>query len=217
MAARHTYKDAQGNKLPSVTQIIGRFRDSGALLYWANKVGREQGLTLDQARQPAADAGTMAHDLVEAHLNKRELPELVGDEDVIAKARKAFDAFLSWEAAFGFEALYTEVSLASGKHKFGGTLDAIGKVRGSNQVCLFDWKSSNAIYADYLYQLAAYKILWNETYPDTLVGGAHLCRFSKDTGDFAHHFFAELDAEAETFLVMRQLFDLVKTTEKRVK
>ena len=42
------YKDHRGNRLPSVTSIIGRFKESGGLLYWANRQGLE-GKTLDQA------------------------------------------------------------------------------------------------------------------------------------------------------------------------
>ena len=42
-------KDHRGNRLPSVTTIIGRFKESGGLLYWANQQGLE-GKTLDQAR-----------------------------------------------------------------------------------------------------------------------------------------------------------------------
>jgi PD-(D/E)XK nuclease superfamily len=211
------YKDAEGKRLPSVTTIIGRFKDSGALLYWANNAGLE-GKTLDQARIPAATAGTMAHNLVEAHLNKRPLPELEGDADVIAKARRAFDAYLSWSDMTKLQVRHTEVSLASGKHKFGGTLDAIGVINGSNGLALIDWKTSNSIYPDYLYQLAAYKLLWEENYPDhPITGGAHLCRFAKEEGDYAHHHFPNVDEEAATFLAMRELYDRVKKTEKRVK
>lgn len=216
MAAK-IYKDSDGKRLPSVTAIIGRFKDSGALLYWANNAGLE-GKTLDQARIPAATAGTMAHSLVEAHLNKRELPALEGDSEIIGKARRAFDAYLTWSAMTKLEVRHTEVSLASEKHKFGGTLDAIGIVNGSNGLALIDWKTSNSIYPDYLYQLAAYKLLWEENYPDhPITGGAHLCRFAKEEGDYAHHHFPSLDDEAGTFLVMRDLYDRVKRTEKRVR
>lgn len=216
MAAK-IYKDSDGKRLPSVTTIIGRFKDSGALLYWANNAGLE-GKTLDQARIPAATAGTMAHSLVEAHLNKRELPTLEGDGEIIGKARRAFDAYLTWSAMTKLEVRHTEVSLASERHKFGGTLDAIGIVNGSNGLALIDWKTSNSIYPDYLYQLAAYKLLWEENYPDhPITGGAHLCRFAKEDGDYAHHHFPRLDDEAGTFLVMRDLYDRVKRTEKRVR
>jgi len=211
------YKDDAGVRLPSVTTIIGRFKDSGALLYWANNAGLN-GQTLDQARAPAATAGTMAHSLVEAHLNNRPLPDLAGDPDVIAKARRAFDAYLSWSDMTKLQVRHTEVSLVSAAHRFGGTLDAVGIINGGSGLALIDWKTSNSIYADYLYQLAAYKVLWDETYPDhPITGGFHLCRFAKEEGDYAHHHFPSLDHEAETFLAMRKLYDMVKQTEKRVK
>jgi hypothetical protein len=44
----------------------------------------------------------------------------------------------------------------------------------------------------------------------------HLCRFAKEQGDFSHHYFPSLDDEAETFLLMRGLFDRVKKAERRV-
>lgn len=216
MAAK-LYKDTSGKRLPSVTTILSRFKDSGALLYWANTQGLE-GKTLDQARIPAATAGTMAHSLVEAHLNKQPLPELSGDADVIAKARRAFEAFLTWSEMSRLEIRHTEVSLVSDTHKFGGTLDAIGIINGGNGLALIDWKTSNSVYSDYLYQMAAYRLLWEETYPEhPITGGFHLCRFSKEDGDYAHHHFPSLDEEAETFLIMRRLYDRVKATEKRVR
>ena len=54
------YKDHRGNRLPSVTSIIGRFKESGGLLYWANQQGLE-GKTLDQARAEVTTPGTLAH------------------------------------------------------------------------------------------------------------------------------------------------------------
>lgn len=212
---REIYRDAAGTRLPSVTTIISRFKDSGGLLYWANEAGLS-GLTLDQARAPAATAGTMAHALVEAHLNKRKPPELVGDATTIERARAAFDVFLRWQDMTKLSIRHTEVSLVSERHKFGGRLDAIGTL--GNALCLLDWKATAALYADYLYQAAAYKLLWEENYGDhPLVGGVHLCRFSKDSGDFSHSHFPDVSEEAETFLAMRALYDRVKATEKRVK
>ncbi len=215
MAVREIYKDRAGTRVPSVTTILSRFKESGGLLYWANQCGLE-GKTLDEARVPAATAGTMAHDMVESHLKKEPLPELEGDEAIIAKAKSAYDVFLKWMAGHKITIRHTEVSLVSEKHKFGGRLDAIG-IEG-NQLVLLDWKTSNAVYADYILQLAGYKTLWEENYPEhPLVGGFHLCRFAKEEGDFSHHYFPKLDAEVECFLHMRQLYDMVKKVEKRVK
>jgi len=215
MTVREIYKDSEGRRLPSVTTILSRFKESGGLLYWANQAGLD-GKTLDEARMPAATAGTMAHDLVEAHINKRDLPVLVGDADTIGKARAAFDVYLRWSEITKVTVKHTEVSLVSERHKFGGRLDAIGII--GNELCLLDWKSSAALYADYLYQCAAYKMLWEENYPDhPIIGGIHLCRFAKEHGDFTHSHFPNVDEEAETFLLMRHLYNRVKATEKRVK
>jgi hypothetical protein len=181
------YKDHRGNRLPSVTSIIGRFKESGGLLYWANQQGLE-GKTLDQARAEVTTPGTLAHKAVEDHINGRPETALTGAGEVTEKARNAYAAYLHWEAMNRITFRHTEVSLASEQHAFGGTLDAVGMI--GNELILLDWKCANAVYADYLYQLAAYGLLWNENYPDhPPVGGFHLCRFAKEQGDFSHHYF----------------------------
>lgn len=214
----HLYKASDGQRVPSVTTIIGRFKDSTNLLYWANKEGLN-GKTLDQARMPAATAGTIAHQMVECHLHGKEPPAPEADPEIVEKAKAAFDAYLSWKQMTKLEIRHTEVPLVSDEHRFGGCLDAIGIIATmSNGLALVDWKSSASVYADYLYQLAAYAILWNENYPETpITGGYHLCRFAKEEGDFGHHFYPSLDEEMGTFILMRQLYNRVKKTEKRVR
>ena len=198
-----------------MTTIIGRFKESGGLLYWANQQGLE-GKTLDQARAEVTTPGTLAHKAVEDHINGRPETALTGAGEVTEKARNAYAAYLHWEAMNRITFRHTEVSLASEQHAFGGTLDAVGMI--GNELILLDWKCANAVYADYLYQLAAYGLLWNENYPDhPPVGGFHLCRFAKEQGDFSHHYFPSLDDEAETFLLMRDLFDRVKKAERRLR
>jgi len=211
---KHKYVSPEGKRLPSVTTILSRFKDSGGLLHWANSQGLA-GITLAEARQAAVTPGTIAHALVEAELNGTTYVP-VADEESMIKAQMAFSAYQAWRKTSQIEFRHTEVPLASAKYKFGGTLDAIGSMNG--QLVLCDWKNAVAIYADNLYQLAAYGILWEENYSDhPLTGGYHLLRFSKDTGDFSHHHYASLEDEKVIFLKMRELYDLVKQTEKRVK
>jgi hypothetical protein len=209
------YRDHRGNRLPSVTTIIGRFKESGGLLYWANQQGLE-GKALDEARAAVTTPGTLAHKAVEDHINGRPETAVSGADEVTQKARNAYAAYRHWEAINRITFRHTEVSLASEKYAFGGTMDAVGMI--GNALVLLDWKCANAVYADYLYQLAAYGLLWNENYPDhPLVGGFHLCRFAKEQGDFSHHYFPSLDDEAQTFLLMRELFNRVKRAERRVR
>jgi hypothetical protein len=215
MAVREPYVTATGEVVPSVTTIIGRFKDSGPLVWWANKQGM-QGLTLEQARQPAMTTGTMAHELVEAKIAGLPAPELVGDPDTIEKARAAFAVYEKWRSLSHLEIKRSEVALVSDQHRFGGRLDAIGT--HNNELCLLDWKVANSVYADYILQLAAYGILWQENHPDEpLTGGYHLLRFSKEQGDFSHHYFPALEAEKEAFLAMVDLYRRVKEIDRRVK
>ena len=215
MARRVPYKLSNGDRVPSVTTIINRFKDSGGLIYWANKQGLD-GLTLDEARTPAAVAGTLAHSLVEAHVNSWEEPELQAPSDVIAKARNAFENFLRWAEQSRLDFVHTEHSLVSERHRFGGRFDAVAK-QVDGRYIMVDFKTGS-LYLDHLLQVAAYRMLWNETYPEyELADAAHLLSFKRETADFSHSYFGGLGDETDAFLRMRSLYDCVKKIEKRVK
>lgn len=215
------YRNKEGIRVPGTTTIIGRFKDSGGLLYWAFEQGKaaERGEInkLYDKRDEAAESGTLAHSFVEARIEGVEpkIPESAS-EAVIADATAAFESYLTWESMSKLEVLDQEMELVSEKYQFGGSPDAIGTING--QLCLVDWKTSNGIYPDYLIQLAAYKQLWEENHPDELLtGGFHLCRFAKSHGDFAHHHFPNLDEAWEQFKLFRQAYDIDKALKKRAK
>lgn len=221
---RAGYRVASGAKVPSVTTVLGRFKESGGLMKWAYTTGREHG-RLEALGQPApeslydvsgkaADIGTAAHAMVEVYING-------GDPDMVAayltlpaedrpKAANAFQTYLDWASMSKLQIVEQEMYLVSEKYQFGGTPDAVGLVNG--HLCLVDWKTSNGVYSDFLLQIAAYRQLWEENHPDRLLaGGFHLCRFSKDFGDFAHHYYRELDDAWEMFqhLLAAYRFDAV--------
>lgn len=211
------YKLADGTKCPGTTTIIGRFKESGALIAWAYKRGKE-GLELYDSRDKAAEIGTVVHDMVERFIAKdspqKALEALSIQEDIKA-ATSAYDAFIEWWESNKFEVVQQEISLVSENHRFGGTPDAIAK-DSKGRLVLLDWKTADGVYMDYLCQLGAYRILWNENRPSTpLTGGSHLCRFAKAHGDFAHHFYPNLDEAEEAFLLMRRLYDIDKVLKKR--
>lgn len=220
-AKKPAYTDESGTVVPSVTTILSRFKDSGGLLFWAFKKGMTYGLAGEGGAKlyddtGALDAGTVAHDMVEAWISGGTAPEPKGHADAVKKGKDAFATFLKWQSMTKLTLRHTEVALVSEKYKFGGRLDAVGVV--GNELVLCDWKTSNSVYLDYTLQLAAYGLLWDEIYPDhPLTGGFHLLRFAKEEGDFGHHHFPKLDKEKVAFLKMRELFDLVKDCEKRVK
>ena len=110
----------------------------------------------------------------------------------------------------------TENSYVSEKYQFGGTIDAIGKDT-QGRIVLVDWKTSNSVYQDYLIQLAAYALLLEECAPEWTPTGFHLLRVSKESADFAHYYFGELEEAKRSFILMRELYDLDAKLKKRVK
>ena len=221
---RGGYRDADGKRIPGVTTIIGRFKESGGLIRWAYGRGRD-GEELYESRDKAAEAGTAAHEMCERHIKGDILIE--GGEPT-AKAREvanvpdemfslvwsSFQAYLAWERQTQLKIVETEQSYISAKG-FGGTYDAIGEIDG--KLCLLDWKTSNAVYGDHIYQLGAYKALFEENNPEKkLDGGYHLLRFAKTHGDFTHHFWPNLDEAIEGFMLMLRLYQIDKGVKKRV-
>lgn len=208
-----------GLPIPSVTQIVNRFSDKGGLMIWAFNQGKEGKDQLYGERESAAEVGTVAHAMVEQYINRLTFKETLQDfasvpAITLARANAAFDTFRTWERQTNLKVVYTEESLVCECHRYGGTLDAIGEIE--DKLCLLDFKTGSALYHDALYQLAAYRHLWAINHPSELLeGGFHLLRFSKISGDFAHHFFPELDSAWAGFELMRTLFDIDKDLKKR--
>jgi hypothetical protein len=212
------YRNSAGKRVRGVTTIIGRFKDSGGLMYWAFEQGKaaERGEIdkLYDKRDEAAESGTLAHSMVEYHINGKEfevpdLPALT-----VKEATSAFKSYLNWASMTKLKIVEQEMPLVSEKYQFGGCPDAIGEIDG--ELCLVDWKTSNSVYQDYLIQLAAYKQLWEENNPDRLLtGGFHLCRFAKSHGDFAHHYYPDLSRAWEQFKLFLRAYEIDKELKKR--
>jgi len=207
------YKNKAGAKVPGVTTILGRFKESGALLQWAFSQGQafERGEIkgLYDKRDEAADIGTQVHEIVECHMTGMPYEDPT-DPRVIS----GFEAYLKWQEQTRLKFVATELPLVSEQYQFGGTFDFIAEIDG--ELCLGDVKTSKGVYSDFLCQLAAYDILWHENYPDRpLTGGFHLCKFSKQHGDFSHHYWPNLDDAREQFLLLRRAYDLDKELKAR--
>jgi hypothetical protein len=269
------YFTAAGEKVPSVTTILGRFKDSGGLMFWAHKVGAEQRDTVwrnrvcaffdkwvpagmkglefwgklispanlellraglwepapEQQRlydvsEAAAASGTLAHDAIEWFIKTQsrglqiadaaayEWPPGI-DPTVLLHAQNAYAQFLEWFHQTSVTIQETETGSVSERHKYGGTLDGLGKDAQGRYV-LLDWKTSNAIYPDYLIQLAAYALLLEENH-GIKVERYYIVRVAKENADFNHASFADLENEKSAFLLMRELYARVEAIQKRVR
>ena len=215
------YRNKDGKRVPGVNTVIGRFKDSGDLMYLACNQGKaaERGEIerLYDKRDEAADSGTLAHLMVETSINGGDATLVLNAHSssmVRQEAAAAFDAYLKWASMTKLKIVEQEMPMVSEEYQFGGCPDAIGEING--ELCLVDWKTSSAVYPDFLIQLAAYKQLWEENNPDRpLTGGFHLCRFAKSHGDFAHHYYPNLDEAWEQFKLFLRAYEIDKGLKKR--
>ena len=230
--ARYGYKLADGTKVPSVTTIL-RIKDAGALINWAYKTGRAHGNLEGKGQfapanlydgNDALQIGTCVHELCEvfvkggdptAHLDAvMEKAETLDKAAFRAQVVSAYSAFEFWCKGTQLEILECEMPVLSETHRYGGTLDFIGRLNG--RLVLGDFKTSGGVYPEYLIQLVAYAKAYEECKGLKIDGGYHLLRFSKENGDFGHHFYPSLDDDAwPAFLHLRALHDLNEKLKKR--
>jgi hypothetical protein len=216
----HPYKLKSGKRVPGVTTILSRWKESGGLIAWSYNTGYEHG----EAGMPknrfavsdeAAGIGTYTHALFEWHLNGENGPEpdpatMIKPEYLnitnIDRGRNGYAEALKWESQTGLFLLSLETPLVSERHRYGGTPD--GVTERDNKIGIADWKTSKRLYPDYLIQVAAYKMLWEENHPDQpITDGVHIVRFSKDYGDFAHWHFDDLEVPERQFVRLREAYE----------
>lgn len=213
-------------RVPSVTEVLGKFKNPDPLVGWAFKLGKESGIAQAQGRPAprsahevktqAGQAGQIAHDKIECYLKGEQYvydgPKLPAG--VMQRAECGFNNGLQWLVNSRYTVVDTEKTLVSERHGFGGTRDVLFR-DSSNLYRMGDWKTSGGIYADYLIQVAAYDLLAEEC-EGISVSGYDILRFSKEYADFEHKAFMDLSDAKEAFLLMLQALPLVQRLEERV-
>lgn len=208
------YFAKDGLKVPSVTEVLDRFKPSGGLIHWAYQQGKA-GLDYRVTRDKAASAGTLAHNWIEATVKGEAFEIPVGtDPDVYLKAQQAHANFQTWYGESGLTIVDTERPLVSEAHRFGGTYDAVAR-DGDGKVIALDFKTSNKLYTEHLYQIAAYGLLMLERtdygWPDQYM----IFRMSKEDATFEVKTFEDLTEEREAFLALLEAYHKVKKCESR--
>ncbi len=206
------YKNSHGQRVSGVTTIIGQNLgwNKQQLMWWANQEGLA-GRNHRDTSQKAADAGTIAHYMIECDIKGIKPVLAQYDKDLIDKAENCFLNYLHWKDMVNFAPITTELALVSEIYGYGGTLDCPATIKG--QTCLFDWKSSSGTYADYWIQMSAYVNLWNETQSDPLNGGVYLLRIDKEGASWDFHFKQDLTDYFEAFKHLLALHNIKKKLE----
>ena len=165
-----------------------------------------------KARDAAADAGTLAHWLIECHL-RGDTPDLDGfAPDTVAAAENAYLKWLGWWDTGGYRVLESEVQLVHETERYGGTLDIVAMRPGGGAV-LIDLKTGKGIYPEMWRQVAAYGELYEESCPAMSIDVFIICRIGRtaEDGDFEVQERQDLSRQLATFRAALALYQAVKS------
>jgi hypothetical protein len=198
------YRNAAGKVVSRVSTVLGNLGwKTGMLLKWQAREFRE-GRDPEEQRDMAAEAGTLAHQMVENHILRQldlpidELDIFEYDPEQIERARNAFEQFLKWETEVGPVWISTEAKLVSEDWQIGGTMDGEAMIDGDH--VLVDFKTSKGLYPDHIVQVAGfYKRMFEELNPDKSIDYCIVLR---------------IDREAEVFEAYRIPDDVARVAEK---
>ena len=155
----HTiYKTTGGRRVPGATTITGLL-NKPYLVTWANKLGLD-GIDSTKYRDEAADIGTLAHAMVQAHLQGLKLDDDEYSPLQLDMAANSFLKYLEWEKNKNIKVIFCETPLVSDKNLYGGTMDLYCELDGIKT--LVDFKTGKAIYGEYFVQTSAYAELLKE-------------------------------------------------------
>ena len=190
--------DGKRIRVPSVSTVLNTLGwGSDNLMRWARDLALT-GINYETQRDKAANIGTIAHQMIDDHLHKKEFDPTWYDEELVKLARPAYHAYLGWERQHRLEVLRTEAPLVSHEHRYGGTPDALVRLDRS-EVVLLDFKTSNWLFAKHVIQVVAYMDLIEENHGTQLRRGVVL-RVGKDGQ------FRVVEIEGEHIVQARQAF-----------
>jgi len=143
--------------------------------------GKEAPRHLYDVVEKAGEAGTIAHDMIEAFILGKPTPTIAASDDVIAKASNAFQQFGEWHGA---------ITYRNHRHRALVCIRALPVRRH----CRCDWPRHEGtcrtarleefecrLTRNMLIQLAAYALLLEECASDWTPKGFHLLRVAKES------------------------------------
>jgi hypothetical protein len=146
--------------------------------------------------EEAANVGTIAHnwleDYIKIKLGLKPAGTLYWPDD--EKAKSCVEAALDWMRRHNVRWVHTERKVYSREFGYAGTLDGVAICDScDDRLCcpktfkdvrsLIDWKSSNYLYTEYLYQTAAYEQAYEEETGEALEQ-RWVVRLGKEDGKF---------------------------------
>ena len=154
------FYDVDGDKFPSVTTILNII-GKDYLQFWYGKLGNEEA---EKQLKAAAQRGTDLHKTIESHI---KMKKGLFNGNFQAKS-PLFDRFLEFEDGVKVEFTMSETTVFSKKHRFAGTLDAVGieNYEKNPVLTIFDWKTSKSLHKENKLQISAYAYALEEMFPE---------------------------------------------------
>ncbi len=205
------WRDADGRKCPSVTEITGLFVSKDMQLF-RGEVGNKR---YDAVMKAAGDIGTRTHSIIE---DVMERGEPTGASFAAEKEMYMADQALAWAKEKVSEVVAQEVGHFSATYRYGGTADLVARMKYAGEsfeaeLSIVDWKTSTEIYNTMGMQLAAYAWLYNEKMGLTWESGVNkgfILRLDKKAGGPPEaRPFHRLDLYFGAFKGLRVLYDIV--------
>lgn len=187
----------------------------------------------------ASDIGHIAHKCLEDSINfaltndpekiVRQLINIPTDEQAATAASGGFN----WMQAHNVRWRETESKVYSREHNYAGTMDGLATCDSCNdkaccpvpfkdRLSLIDWKSSNHLKIEYLFQTASYRHAKQEEFPELHIIDTWILRLGKseeEAGKFEpwHMTEDEYEEDFNGYLSCLSLTRLVDSVEERMK
>ena len=186
--------------------------------------------------EDAGNVGTRSHDWIEWYIRQTlssakdqvsYLSDLDQDQSYDDRIKSCCSAAVGWMLKHDVRWVSTERKIYSREYMYAGTLDGIAIVSScDNRECcphefkdrlsLIDWKTSNQLYQEYLFQTAAYQHAYQEETGDSIVD-RWIIRLGKEDGSFEPwHLEGDFEEDFKTFLSCLNLTNSLKSVNIRL-
>jgi len=214
--ARNTARD---NTIREAGALFALAKATGAAAFMAALRKRMSYAALTAGTEDAADLGTMLHLRVEAEMRAElgegatipELPQTFVDHDGVESphpVQNAYGSYLAWRKEHRVVPVRAEVRVISRLLGCAGTVDLFATV--DDVLTVVDYKTSKAVYAEYLVQLAAYRALAVECGVADELLPALVARFPKTAGDSFEAVPVPIEDQPRLMAVFRAALTLYK-------
>ena len=218
-----TLPDGVTVTLPRVTSILRVINKEG-LNIWRAKQGFELS---EQYAQETSDIGKEIHKFV-AQLGRGSPITPIEWGFLSEEIKNGLRAYVRWQREQCFESVNNEVLVYSLKYGYAGTIDAIGFIKllakRKRDLIIADWKTGSRIWEEYVMQVAAYVMAYNEgnraflkelplgNRHSPMINKARIVSLNRDTGIPTERIVEkkELRHAFRAFLHAKGLFDYYK-------